>query len=913
MLQFSKSEYEQLLNILSLGTSQKYSELEAVFKPKKSNMPFTRDDFENIFKRLQSLGLKPKEQDEQLDIRFVSEDKKSSNTRITINSVGAIQEYCNNNDINKIENQKMLLFTKKNRYSLKDKTSVKRNYIRPLRLNNYNFNVNLNHEQNCREKEIKDIKKDFIKQNKTYRLKKRYSFNSEDKLFRFDLTIIKTSKTNQKTGEYIYARDIQSSGILSNVEFYEFEIEFVGFDMLKKISEEKEKMEILLNSFVYNVGIILQVLRNTYYIISNTEEKQVLTEYCNLISGGRIDKDEIYNKKNFIGPKNVSLEKMNISEINEDFTGFNIRKDYCVTDKADGERSLCFVSKNGKIYLINNRLQITYTGANASNYLNSVLDGELVTKTKNGNTIFKFLIFDMYFIQGQDIRNRQLNRTDYDVERKVPISRLELLDNFLKDTELIDINQQTIEQEEEGEIDEDIQNSQIVFTWRRKDFYYGDIGSSGNKIFKESKILLDKINSGGFNYETDGLIYTPVKLPVSGYVEGIAIENTGITWNACFKWKPPSENTIDFLVSILKEKNNEGLYVDKVNYVVNKDKYGNNKLSKYKTLILKTGYNPTKNEKINPCVLINEGREYIETKKEYISKEFIPQNPSDINSYIANIYLETDSKGQERMLCYKTGDEIQDDIIVEMSYDISQPEGFRWKPRNVRYDKTMEKQLGYTQFGNDFNTAQSIWSSYHSPITEENIKTGKGIELEEYDSDVYYSRLIERGKSFTKPLLDFHNLYIKSTLIETVAELKGIHSSMLDLACGKAGDLHKWINAKLGFILGIDISKDNIENTKDGACVRYYGTKKKYEKLDKTDEIPEIIFSAGDTSKNIQNGDCTTDPLYKNLLKVLFEDKDIDRQKLSEGMNKIWGKHLINLIYAVYNLHCITISKTSKH
>ena len=891
MLQFSKSEYEQLLNILSLGSSQKYSELEAVFKPRRNNQPFTRTDFENIFKRLKSLGLREKEEDEQLDIRVVSEDKRDSNIRITVNSVGCIQEYCNKNDINLIENQKMIRYIKKHRYSVKDESSHKRNYIRPLQFNNYNFRVNLNHEQNCREKEITEIKKDFFKKNKIFRIKKRYSFTSQDKLFRFDLTIVKTSDKNEKTGQYIYARDMQSSGILDNTDFYEFEMEFIGFNSLKKITNQKDKIETLLNSMVYNTGIILQVLRNTYHIISNTEERKILIEYCNLISGNRIHNDEIYNKSNFIGPKNVSLEKMNIGEIDEDFTGFNIRKDYCVTEKADGERHLCFVSKNGKVYLINNRLQIIYTGTNVDNYRNSILDGELITKTKNGNTIFRYLIFDMYFIQGSDIRDRQLNRTDYDIQQKIKMSRLESLETFLQNAKLLDINQHHIDEEsEEGELEEDIQSSQISFSWKKKDFYYGDIGTVGEKIFAESKILIDKIDSGGFNYETDGLIYTPVKLPVGGYLEGVSVENTGVTWNACFKWKPPHENTIDFLVSILKEKNNEGNYVDKINYKINTNELGENKLIKYKTLILKTGYNPTKNEKINPCVLINEGKEYIERKKEYISKEFIPQNPSDVNSYLANIYLETDSKGQERMLCYKTGDEIQDDTIVEMSYDKDQPEGFRWKPRNVRYDKTMEKKLGYTQFGNDFNTAQSIWSSYHSPITQENITTGNNIEIEEYDSDIYYSRIVERGKSFTKPLLDFHNLFVKSKLIETVSEMTGIHSSMLDLACGKAGDLHKWINAKLGFILGIDISRDNIENSKDGACVRYYDTKKKYGRMEKADEVPEIIFSAGDTSKNIQNGDCTSDPMYKKLLQVLFEDKEIDKGKISEGMMDLWGK-----------------------
>ena len=45
--------------------------------------------------------------------------------------------------------------------------------------------------------------------------------------------------------------------------------------------------------------------------------------------------------------------------------------------------------------------------------------------------------------------------------------------------------------------------------------------------------------------------------------------------------------------------------------------------------------------------------------------------------------------------------------------------------------------------------------------------------------------------------------------------------TLIDLACGKAGDLPKWIYAKLAFVFGVDISRDNIENRKDGACARY--------------------------------------------------------------------------------------------
>ena len=70
----------------------------------------------------------------------------------------------------------------------------------------------------------------------------------------------------------------------------------------------------------------------------------------------------------------------------------------------------------------------------------------------------------------------------------------------------------------------------------------------------------------------------------------------------------------------------------------------------------------------------------------------------------------------------------------------------------------------------------------------------------------------------TRGLRDFHNLYVKRILI-IGASKPG--NNLIDFAVGKAGDLPKWIAAKLSFVFGIDISKDNIENHLDGACARY--------------------------------------------------------------------------------------------
>ena len=46
--------------------------------------------------------------------------------------------------------------------------------------------------------------------------------------------------------------------------------------------------------------------------------------------------------------------------------------------------------------------------------------------------------------------------------------------------------------------------------------------------------------------------------------------------------------------------------------------------------------------------------------------------------------------------------------------------------------------------------------------------------------------------------------------------------TLLDLSCGELGDLYKWIGNNLSGVLAIDISKNNLINTKKGACFLDY-------------------------------------------------------------------------------------------
>jgi len=114
-------------------------------------------------------------------------------------------------------------------------------------------------------------------------------------------------------------------------------------------------------------------------------------------------------------------------------------------------------------------------------------------------------------------------------------------------------------------------------------------------------------------------------------------------------------------------------------------------------------------------------------------------------------------------------------------------------------------------------------------------------------------------------------MYVKKLLIETVS---GPEKVLIDFAVGKGGDLQKWIHSKLKFVLGIDISVDNIHNKKDGACARYIGTKQNKK------DIPDALFVVGDSSRLILSALVKDEPLA--------EEKDDVMTKFV--LNQVLGK-----------------------
>ena len=66
-------------------------------------------------------------------------------------------------------------------------------------------------------------------------------------------------------------------------------------------------------------------------------------------------------------------------------------------------------------------------------------------------------------------------------------------------------------------------------------------------IYKKCKIILDGVaDDSMFNYETDGLIFTPCDKSVGSSVSNELTKPRKITWNYSLKWKPQNLTQLTF-------------------------------------------------------------------------------------------------------------------------------------------------------------------------------------------------------------------------------------------------------------------------------------------------------------------------------------------------------------------------------
>jgi len=935
----ARKQFLLLSNLLLNSKKGKYNEYEMEAKfGTKGIKQITKLDYDNVVKKLLSMKFKTttdsgfytlKIQPEVLDIK-TGEFKNSGDIdrfRVDIEDIQNIQEYCQTDNfvnILKKDSYYVKLMKKSNVY-------INDQIIKSADFNDFNFRVTYKNEEtiSSQGKEGQSVIDNWNKSKKIYRYINRVSFIKDDLPFSIDLSIVRSSSKDNR-GRLLKTYNIQESNIFKNPETYEIEIEVLSQAARLKYKTPEELMSGLENM----IKIVLSGLQKTNFPVSYKEQKLIGQEYMKLIHDNEYKKrgneyivPEYLKSKDFIGPNSVSLQIKNIAPVNPDMNIPNIRTPYayCVTDKADGERNLLYVSNSGKIYMINTNMNVIFTGAKSlnSSLYNSLLDGELISYDKNDKFINTFAAFDIYYIHGEDIRSRPfVSIPTKDKKYFADGCRLPLLKEFIKNLDAVSITSKNEKEREKNTEKLDILISKVVKTSMNespiliisKNFYplfdekHDNIQEKTEyAIFQACNFVLQRIKDDLYEYNTDGLIFTPTLYGVGSSKINEAGPTKKITWEYSFKWKPAYFNTIDFLVTTKKMADGNDMVTPIFENGMNLS--DTTQFNQYKTLILRVGFDEKRHGYINPCQDLLDDKDYhskdfqsklADDEDSYVPMQFFPTDPYDPQAGLCNIMLEKDGNNTHQMFTEER-QVFGDDTVVEFRYDKTKEGLWKWIPLRVRYDKTTDYRQGKRSFGNDYKTANSNWHSIHNEITEEMITLGKNIPTEIVSDDVYYNQTT--SEKLTGRMRDFHNLYVKKMLIQSVSKKGG---TLIDYACGKGGDLPKWVSSNLSFVFGIDISNDNIENRLDGACARYLNYKKQFK------TIPYCIFVRGNSSENIRSGKAMYSDKSISITKNIFGNMALDK-KLGPVVEKNYGigSEGFNVSSCQFALHYMFQNKTT--
>ena len=871
---------------------------------------------------------------------------KLSLIRAEIHGINDVQKYCKTNqpdDKYVLFTQKMYArnTTKSREGGLFEGENAeeesRQQTIMPIVFEDFNFKVSYQREKHVANTSTlaRSILKTWNDNKKTFRYINRSTMTHPDLPFQIDLSVVKESHRDRS--RYIPETTFEAAKVLDSMPKYEIEIEVINDLVGPGTSFNHPKY--LLEKLRKTITLVLSGIQETNYPVSSVEMRRVQRKYHELLhpeehSGrtssthkrikglGESDSDSDSDSeggaesdggdadtaaaaasgrriqlrpKHFVGPSSFTLQMQNIMPINPDSKSPNICQGYSVTEKADGMRKLLFVApRTGRIYLIDTNMNIQFTGAVSLNtkLYNTLIDGEHILHNKNGSFINLYLAFDIYYVHKADIRSRLFFPSND--EEVLTNFRLPLLISVVKNLQTKCVS---------GGAD-----SLPPIRIEHKIF---EVATPQRSIFDCCATIMRKMeDEQQYEYWCDGLIFTPLEYGVGSNVrnDGNAGPLYKTTWNHSFKWKPAKHNTIDFLVTTKKDKTQEDVVSNIFNQGIDMSKCV--QVQQYKTLILRVGYDEKKHGYINPCLEVIEGKNSgvdgdgsvsggsggtdgfgdDTSGDSYKPAPFYPTYPYDNDAHVCNIMLRPDEAGVSQMMTLEN-DIVMDETIVEFSYDETKPVNWRWSPLRVRHDKTAEYRAGGKNYGNAYHVANSNWHSIHNAITEEMITTGEGIPDELSNEDVYYNQSttgdgVDVGggtkiKTLTKSMRDFHNLYVKRKLIMGVSKPG---NTLIDFAVGKGGDLPKWIAAKLGFVFGIDYSKDNLEHKFDGVCARYLESKKTKR------NIPPAIFIHGDSSKEVKSGQAAISERYRIISRAIFGEGPKDASILGKGVYPHYGR-----------------------
>jgi hypothetical protein len=827
----------------------------AEFEAMLTNIDLTA--WQDIVTYLRSLGMRESPQIVRLNVCL------SNNIRFTLEGAGVIQAYCRDN---KMADKP---FTAMIKESIMDSE--------PVEFASYAARAKLKREVPLAadDTRVKEALSRWDQLSKLFRQIQRFEFAAPGGLqIRFDVSVVREGR----------GRTYQESRITVSPTKYEAEVELIA-DRTR--TEAPAAMGALMKGLCW----LLQGRQRSHVLVSRQGADAVTASVTAIFGGGggrrNRNSGPLTGGFRYPGPQPATLERRNMS-LSAAEPGvpnlLTVPGGYNVTDKADGLRCMLYVAENGRIFLMDGGGRVYATGlqSGAAN-AGIVLDGEWIRRNRKGETVSIFYAFDILAKKGGDTSVTGLpfaNPAAMAGSAAAASTRQSAMAEAVTALE-------GAEQKVRGV--PAAQNLQID----RKTFR---IAPPGGDMFRDAvSAVLDDARSAPYN--TDGLIFTPNSAPLP--------LGRG-SWPEQLKWKPPHENTIDFLVIVDKERGAKGDPTG-VDLVSTKYREDSGHTVRFKTLRLFVGsardgaYADPRTTVTDPTVPLPRSVE----EGEWRAVEFRPTDPRDPLASVCNVAigegssdpagasaaataLDTDSTV---IRTSRTGDILQDDCIVEMAYHPERAPGWRWEPVRVRHDKT-ERWLAGAKRGtmNADWVANSIWSTLHNPVTEDAVRTGKITECAAPDAIVaptaYYNRRAPaRDLMKVQCLRNFHNDYVKRGILLKKTLRPG--ALLCDLAMGKAGDLHKWLAAGVGSVFGCDIAAGNLNDPEDGAYRRLLD---KMVALGGRDRVPQMTFVQADATRVLSTGDAG----------ITMEDQSALRREFGAGGIMAGGADVTSCMFALH-------------
>ncbi len=822
----STAQLSQMENIFN--SVKENDEFEVMFNNYKSDNKLSIKKFMNVLKYI-----KIKSENQKLDLNqevildVIYENEQNKIYRVSIHGIETINTFLNlvhqrsNHVIFSILLSQSEFTENKNYKFIKKIKDPKMMFD----INAFDIRVRKSTETVLTEKDMKNILNSGL--------------NSSSKIcFRFKnrLSLAILENPNEKLS--IDITTVQSTTNVNEISItpknYELELEYF---MKKQLKSVNDKIFKVINKEIENLK---KVLEGSDTILTKEEQTVVQEAYKKLVY-----QSDAVNALYSMQP--MSAEVQHIVD--------KIPNKYSVTDKADGEKYQLFIFQK-EVYLISNNFNVTKTQY-TSKLTNTILEGEMLIFHEIKKNLF--MIFDCIYYNNIDMRNEIIlkNRIDKGIEVCKSFNDIYEIKPYENN---FDLKKQ--EKYYENEINEffnklnntlkKAKDNEIIFY--PKIFLYPN-GGNNSEVFSFSNLLWSYCTNSNNNcpYKLDGIIWTGLE---QKYTRDKRDQKFPI-----YKYKPPSTNSIDVYITFQKNTETGG-------YLEVFDNTSGTNITKQIYRVANIFVGDSIGNKEVPVPFL---------KEENNHEIFLPLDKNEVRDIDGNY--------------------VQDGTVVELIYnnDLNIPHQYRWIILRTRWDKTEYVMTQQKKYGNFKDIAIKTWKSIKEAITVEEIqklanpdtypqqqkilasRLNSTVINSERQQDIYY----QVTTNLAKKMRGYHN-WIKSIIIYTYCsplfENKNSdkrRSSVLDLGCGRGGDLLKWYHARVGDYVGTDPDYHGIYSSVDGAVSRYNQMKKKFPDFGKitwiqADSSAPLTVKAQETK--IQN---MTDE-NKELIEKTFTNKQFD-------------------------------------